>query len=116
MFYGIAPGLCYTFNSKAMVEIFEEKFLPESWQKTFNLKDHVNLTNPSGFGPTHGFNFAVNMFKPYNSKGVSKDVIIAITNDNNAFDIFKQNYVIEPGFSYTFRIIANQVIFSCEFH
>ena len=72
-----------------MVEIFEEKFLPESWQDTFNLKDHVKLTNPSG---------------------------LAITNDNNAFDIFKQNYVIEPGFSYTFRIIANQVIFSCEFH
>ena len=110
MFYGIATGLCYTFNSKAMVEIFEEKFLPESWQKTFNLKDHVNLTNPSGFGPTHGFNFAVNTFKPYNDQGVGKNVIISITNDQNAFDIFKQNYVIEPGFLYTFRIIANQVI------
>ena len=36
-------------------------------------------------------------------------MIISITNENNPFDIFKQNYIIEPGNFYTYRVVANQV-------
>ena len=28
----------------------------------------------------------------------------------NAYDIYRQNYVVEPGYFYTFRIVANQIV------
>ena len=28
----------------------------------------------------------------------------------NAYDIYRQNYVVEPGYFYTFRVVANQIV------
>jgi hypothetical protein len=65
--------------------------------------------SPSGFGPSNGLNFVVNSFEPYDSQRSSKNFILSITNENNPFDIFKQNHVIEPGNVYTYKVVASQI-------
>ena len=69
----------------------------------------LDLISPSGFGPSNGLNFVVNSFEPYDAQRSSKNFILSITNENNPFDIFKQNYVIEPGNIYTYRVVASQI-------
>jgi hypothetical protein len=62
-----------------------------------------------GYGPSHGLNFSVNTFQAFTTSRTNKYSILSITNDYNPYDVFKQHYHIEPGFTYTFRIVANQV-------
>jgi hypothetical protein len=43
-------------------------------------------------------------------EGSSKNVILSFTNEREWVSIFANNFIIEPGYSYTFKIIANQII------
>ena len=103
-------GLCYSFNSETMPEIFSRSVIPESWFKVFRLRETSNLIKPSGYGPSNGLNFALNTYQAFADFRINKYSIIHISNENNPHDIFKQSYLIEPGFTYTFRIVANQVM------
>ena len=105
-----AKGLCYTFNSMSMAEIFRPSTTLDIWNSILNLKQNSVLENPSGYGPSNGLNFVVNSFETSSSDRSSKNVLLSITNENNPFDIFKQNYFIEPGNSYTYTVLANQII------
>jgi hypothetical protein len=105
-----AKGLCYTFNSMSMTEIFKPMQYINLFTSIFNLSQNMVLSNPSGYGPSHGLTFILNSFEFINSERSSKNFILSITNENNPFDIFKQSYFVEPGNSYTFRVSANQII------
>ena len=102
-------GICHTFNSLSMTEIFKNSEILQSWKSTFDLKPNLDLVKPEGYGPYHGLNFVLNSFLPNTITQSSSNFILAITNKNNPFDIFKQNFIIEPGFAYTFKIIAYQI-------
>jgi hypothetical protein len=86
-------GLCYTFNSNTMAEMFHQDTIPESWTTVFNLKPNSSIQKPVGYGPAHGLNFVLNMFTPYEDLRFSKNSIVSISNENNGFDIFKQEPV-----------------------
>ena len=75
----------------------------------FSICHFLDLISPSGFGPSNGLNFVVNFFEPYDAQRSSKNFILSITNENNPFDIFKENYVLEPGNIYTYRVVASQI-------
>ena len=85
------------------------QFNLSSNHKVFNLREASNLTKPSGYGPSNGLNFALNTYQAFADFRINKYSVVHISNENNAHDIFKQSYLIEPGFMYTFRIVANQV-------
>ena len=59
-----AKGLCYTFNSKTMSEIFKMSKIIESWNSVFNLKNKSEIVNPNGYGSFDGLHFATNAFEP----------------------------------------------------
>ncbi len=59
-----AKGLCYTFNSKTMSEIFRKSNTIQSWNSVFNLKKKSQIVNPKGYGPFNGLQFATNAFMP----------------------------------------------------
>ena len=105
------PGLCFTFNSQTMSEIFKPSLIPDSWIELLNLNKKSTILNPLGYGPSNGLNFALNSFEPFNGQRSSKNFILSISNENNPFDIFKQKYTVEPGFMYTYRVVANQVYY-----
>jgi len=68
-----------------------------------------------GYGPSNGLNFILNSFGPVSLKKTSNKFLIAITNENNHFDVYKENYFIEPGNSYTYTILASQIITNSRF-
>jgi len=75
---------------------------------------HPELLHPAGYGSSSGLNFILNSFEPFTQR-YSKKFLLAVTNENNPFDIFKQNYVLEPGHVYKFRVIANQIVTTEKF-
>ena len=76
----------------------------------------LDLLTPTGSGPGHGLNLILNSFEQadYPPRS-SKNFIISITNENSAFDISEQNYLLEPGYLYTFRVMASQIVTSENF-
>jgi hypothetical protein len=77
-----------------------------------NLKEKSALVNPAS---SNGLYFILNSFNPKpkddpNPKEESsRNFILSITNEFNPFNVYKQNFVIEPGYSYKYRVVANQV-------
>ena len=78
------------------------------------LKILMKLT--TGYGSSNGLNFIVNSFEPYSLQRSSKNSVISITNENNAFDIFQQKFIISPGYSYTFKVVATQTVTTERFN
>jgi Amiloride-sensitive sodium channel len=79
------------------------------------MSDKNIMTFKTDYGPSNGLNFVLNSFGPISLEKKSKTFLMAITNENNHFDIYKDNYFIEPGNIYTYNIIASQIITSNEF-
>jgi hypothetical protein len=110
-----SKGFCYNFNSLPMNEIFRPDAIP--WASVLNAKDQTSqLVNPSGYGPNNGLNFVLNSFESFSASRSTKNFILSITNENNPFNIFKQNYIVEPGNAYTYRVIANQIVSTDRFN
>ncbi len=103
-------GLCHTFNGLPMKDVYIKSPVTDLWNKVFNPNQDVQLEHPTGYGPANGFNVVLNMFKTKSMEGSSKNVILSFTNEREWVSIFANNFIIEPGYSYTFKIIANQII------
>ena len=109
-------GLCYSFNSLSLNEIYKESNISDYWISMFEQQIYQSLINPSGFGPSNGLNFILNSFE-HNLiasssllyERLSPNFILSISNEFNPYDVYKQNYFIEPGNIYTYRILANQI-------
>ena len=117
-------GICYSFNSQSLNEIYKESNISDYWISVFEQQNHQTLINPSGYGPSNGLNFVLNSFEHYfkdSLSGASKierlsqNFILSISNEFNPYDVYKQNYFIEPGNIYTYRILANQITTSERF-
>jgi len=89
----------------------------KKWTSAFNLEHKSDLIKPYGYGQSHGLNFILNAFEPFpSSVKSSKKFILAITNENNPYDIIKQNFVLIPGYSYIYSIVASQIVTSERFN
>ncbi len=115
-------GLCYSFNSLTMAEIYVPSESIDSFNTFLDLKKNSTLLKPLGHGPNYGLNFVLNSFERVNNVNYdnnesrsSQNFILSITNKNNPFDIFRQSYFIEPGFSYKYQILADQTVTTKEF-
>lgn len=109
-------GLCRSFNSLTMSETFKDSPLLTKWKKIFNLKETSNIVNPSGYGLSHGLQFVLNFYEPSYDQRSSKNFVLSITNEFNSFDALKETYLIKPGFSHTYKVIANQIVTSERFN
>jgi hypothetical protein len=109
-------GLCYSFNSLTMDEIYAPSESIDSFNTFLDLNKNSTLLKPLGHGPNFVLNFVLNSFERVNNQiRSSQNFILSITNENNPFDIFRQSYFIEPGFSYKYQILADQIVTTKEF-
>ena len=108
-------GLCQTFNSLGMNQIFKNSTFLHSWMNLLNIDLNLDPINSVGSGPSNGFYFVLNSFERVKASRDSNNFIMSITNEFNPFDIFEQNYPIETGHFYTFRVLANQVVTTDKF-
>jgi hypothetical protein len=92
-----------------MGESFKPSAIVNDWISILNLDKNSNLLNPTGFGSSNGLNFMTNHYKPFIIPGSSNNLILSITNEHNSFDVYKENFIIQPGYSYNFKIVANQI-------
>ena len=110
-----SKGICQSFNVMAMNDIFRSSTSTGKWTGIFNAPEKTGpLLRPTGYGSNHGLNLVVNAFEATKLRS-SKNFVLAITNENNPFQILKHNYLLKPGFSYTFRILASQVTTTARF-
>jgi hypothetical protein len=107
-------GFCYTFNSLSMTEIFQLTPNLQHWDSVLSFSNKSTLMKPTGYGPTNSFNFVLNSFEYFGADPSRNNFVISITNENNPFDIVNSNYFIEPGYVYTFRVLASQMIISSD--
>jgi hypothetical protein len=103
-------GYCLTFNSLTMKEIFKDSTIAKTWSNVLDLTETSHIINPTGYGSSNGLNFILNSFEPYSLQRSSKNFILSISNENNAFDVFQQKFIISPGYSYTFKVVAAQTV------
>ena len=111
-----AKGICYSFNSLSSNELFKSSTDASKWRSDLNVKRNSSILKPTGYGKLHGLNFLLNSFEIYSKDRSSNNFLLSITNENNGYDIFKQNYVLKPGFVYTYKIIANQILTTERFN
>ena len=110
-----AKGLCHTFNAQSMGSIYKTMPIVDIWNSRLNLQEEVTILKPDGYGQNYGLNFLLNSFTTDAFRRTSTNFLLSITNDNNPFDIFKQNFKIEPGMSYTFKIVSKKMISTDRF-
>ena len=111
-----AKGLCHTFNAQSMGSIYKTMPIVDIWNSRLNLQEKVTILKPDGYGQNYGLNFLLNSFTTEAFNRTTTNFLLSITNDNNPFDIFKQNFKIEPGMSYTFKIVPSQMISTDRFN
>jgi hypothetical protein len=102
-------GLCHTFNGLPMTDVYKQSSVTDLWNKVFMPSQEPHLEYPTGYGPAHGFNVVLNMFKTLSMETSTKNAILSISNEREWVSIFANNFLIEPGYSYTFKISANQI-------
>ena len=103
-------GLCFSFNSLAMTELFKASTIVERWSTVLDFQQKSVLKNPSGFGQSHGLNFIINSFQTYSAGQPNKNFILSVTSPLNVLDVYKENYILTPGFHYEFKVLASQIV------
>jgi hypothetical protein len=96
-------------------ELFKASTVASQWVSNKNLQQSSNILRPTGYGKLHGLNFLLNSFEIYSKDRSSNNFLLSITNEHNGYDIFKQNYVLKPGYAYTYKVIANQILTTDRF-
>ena len=109
-------GLCHTFNGLPMLEVYKETAQTKLWSSTFEPKQPNKLVNPSGYGPSAGLNIVLNMYQtPSNmfsqrfQTSLSK-AIFAITSEMDWLSVYLNGFIIEPGYSYTFKVVGSLMV------
>jgi len=104
-------GLCHTFNGSPLSSVYKETPEVSLWSSVFKSRQNVELIYPTGYGQSNGLNVVLNMYQtsPKESKTKTKNTIATITTKSDWIDIYANNFVIEPGYSYTFKIISSQI-------
>ncbi len=106
-------GICYSFNSLAMSELYKMSMEIQIWNKIFKLKETSTLVHPIA---SNGLYFVLNSFVPSPEEESSKNFVLSITNEYNSFNIYSENFIVQPGYSYKYRVIANQVVTTERFN
>ena len=108
-------GLCHTFNGLPMKQVFKPFPVAEMWNDVFNPKQNCHFYYPSGSGPNHGLTVVINMFRTMSMGGTSKNSILSITSGEEWVNVFANHYLVQPGYSYTYKVQANQIITTKRF-
>jgi len=108
-------GLCKTFNGLPMNQVYKSSPVTDRWNDVFQPKLDNHLQSPTGFGPNHGLTVVVNLFQTVSMEATSKNSILSIANGEEWVNVFANHYLIQPGYSYTFKVLANQMIVTKRF-
>ena len=109
-------GLCQSFNSFTMDKVFKSSTVASTWSSVLynNKEDNEQIFRPTGHGNGHGLKIVLNGFEALQSNK-NRSFILAITNEHNPYDIYKDKFVLKPGFAYTFKVTANLLSTTDEF-
>ena len=109
-----SQGVCQSYNSLHPIDIYENLPYLNTWSSVFDSNNMSRpLAYPKGYGSTKGFNIILNSFESFKSQRTSNQFVIAITNENNHYDIIRHSFNLLPGHEYTFRIMASQTGDQC---
>jgi len=106
-----SKGPCFTNNALSMQEIYKKTKHLDNWIGAFGKKKS-SIFQTDGSGPGNGFNFVLNSFDKYLENSESRNFIFSISNEYESHIMFKKSYTIMPGFIYTFRVMAKQIVSS----
>jgi hypothetical protein len=101
-------GLCFTFNSLSMKEIFHSTVNLHHCESVLGFNNKSTLVQPSGSSSSNGCKIILNSFERVTAESLSRNFIVSITNEHNPFDIVNRNYLIESGHSHIFKVLANR--------
>ena len=107
-------GLCYSFNSKPAVSIYQESEYSKAWSSTFGDKNDSDLIFPAVWGPSQPLYILVQSFDP-RQLGNGNNFFLSFTNELNPFDIIQNRFEILPGYQHTYRVIPSQITTSPRF-
>ena len=103
-----ARGPCYVFNGLSLKQLYRESPHLVNWDKAFDFGS-PQLILSDGFGPTKGLTFILNSFDMHLMDATSLNFILSLSGANKLHDLVQKNYVVEPGFVHTFRVLAKQM-------
>ena len=86
-----------------------------NWTKILQLPTTSKLLNPKGYGKLFGLNFILSAYDHDPKFGLSKNFLVGITSEKDNFDFNIQEFLVEPGFFYTFKILAKQIVTTPSF-
>jgi hypothetical protein len=106
-----SKGPCFTSNALSMQEIYKKTKHLDNWNDAFD-KTKSSIFKNDASGPENGFNFVLNSFDKYLEASKSQSFLFSISNEYESDIMFKKSYTIMPGFRYTFRVMAKQIVSS----
>jgi hypothetical protein len=95
-------GLCASINSLPMRQLLRNE---EDWLRVFNQEEKLYWKTGGG-----NLQFALNFYRNTFWNSTIKGFLLSISNEHNAYDIYKQHYTLVPGYSYTFQVAAKQMV------
>jgi len=101
-------GLCHSFNSLSVNEIYQESFFTSIWNSTFGGKNDSILEYPILWGPPRPLYIMVQSFEPSPARD-GKNFWLSFTNEFDPFDVIQQSFEILPGYQHTYRVIPSQM-------
>lgn len=90
-------GLCFTLNTLSVTDLYKQTHHLIQWHNIMGENETNILFKADGFGPSHGYSFILNYFDLFLRETPFAKFQLSITNENNPFDVYINNYVIEPG-------------------
>jgi hypothetical protein len=104
-----SKGPCFTYNAFSMPQLYNKTGQLVNW---INVFDHetINILPSDGYGPKKAFMFVLNSFDKYLEKSKSLNFMLTISNAYEPHLMMKNINVIQPGYVYTVKVIANQIV------
>ncbi len=106
-----SKGPCFIYNALSMQQLYKGTKHLHNWNSAFG-HESSNLLLNDGSDPVTGLHFAVSSFDKYLENSKSPNFLLSISNEFESHFMFMKSYTIMPGFIYTFRVMAKQIVSS----
>jgi hypothetical protein len=107
-------GICYSYNSLPMHQIYQPSHYQEMWNLTFGAGSDEELEYPTVWGPAQPLYIVAQSFEP-SSVRTSHGFMLSFTNEFNSYDVIQNSFEILPGYQHTFRVIPSQLSTTVRF-
>ena len=105
---------CDALFERSTSEIYESSPYFEIWNKVFDSSPDLAWEHPIGYGPSKGFYIILHSFEASKYQRISKDFLLSLTNEQNAYDIVQQSFTIKPGLNFIASLCRSRNTILCS--